>query len=72
MFPLILCTCGRSLGDIYEAYQVEKRNYVKHDYDVEMLVESSDSVAEVLDKFHLKLPCCRGKMMSQITFNKYY
>ncbi|AMN83591.1 hypothetical protein D5b_00161 [Faustovirus] len=72
MFPYIICTCGRSLGDIYEAYQVEKRNHVKHDTDVEMLVESSDSVGHILDKLHLKEDCCRGKMMTQITFNKYY
>jgi DNA-directed RNA polymerase subunit N (RpoN/RPB10) len=81
MYPYILCVCGRSSGDLYDAYKAmreELHQQAFEDYgDIDpMFVPVCDDIevktGPILDALGLELVCCRTHMMTQVEFKDLY
>jgi len=78
MYPFILCSCGNSIGDLYELFQAMKFDkqqayFEAHAIDVDPailpIVDDIDiSVGDILDQLNIRLECCRVKIMTQVMF----
>jgi DNA-directed RNA polymerase subunit N (RpoN/RPB10) len=80
MWPYIVCFCGKSIGDIYDAFKVMRADRIAEVYgDVEF-----DPVAaalsellkcdlnDIFDTLHVHNTCCRARLMSQVEFKDIY
>jgi DNA-directed RNA polymerase subunit N (RpoN/RPB10) len=82
MYPYIVCTCGRSIGDIYDLFKIlklEKYNqeFVENELDIDpnLFAISEHIQVELDDIFEIlciKTDCCRAKLMSQVEFKELY
>jgi len=84
MYPFIVCACGRSLGDLYPAYlALKRREYVKKCKDGNIDLNIDPAMLALmgtlnLDMSHvwkilgLHLPCCQGRMITQVEFKSVY
>jgi DNA-directed RNA polymerase subunit N (RpoN/RPB10) len=76
----ILCSCGRSLDDYYDAfkaYRVKKWGELleKSSRDIlpEYIMVANDlypELAEFFDWVHMPLSCCRTKLLTATEFNE--
>jgi DNA-directed RNA polymerase subunit N (RpoN/RPB10) len=80
MYPLIVCYCGREIGSLYDLYVamrgkrvVEKFGESGIDPDVAMFAPDLQvETGDILDALGLHLDCCRGHMITQVTFFDEY
>lgn len=78
MYPYILCTCGRSIGDLYELYIAMRRELIDEAGMKEYLpiyaqeIDSKIKTSEILDNLNLHKLCCRTKMITFIPFYSVY
>lgn len=78
MFPFIVCFCGRSIGDLYDAFKhMRQKIYMEKLAGIapEMvaITEVEDvSLKEVLDQLGLHMTCCRTHILTQTEFKTYY
>lgn len=87
MYPLIVCTCGRAIGDLYEAYaamrdELYRAAYEKEGgigYDPSMIpligdITSGVGLTDILDMLGLtkECMCCRDYMLTQVIFVDIY
>lgn len=81
MYPYIVCTCGRSLGDIYDIFRAMRRdiqeeyfkqNNINADPSLVFVGDFKVNLGGVLDQLQLKLPCCRTRMMTQVLYKDVY
>jgi len=84
----ITCTCGRSLGDIYDAFDAKKRKLIEEkfkkeglDIDPDKLLDmSGDNIFPELNQllfdYNINNTCCRRIMLTSVNFyellNKSY
>jgi len=84
----ITCTCGRSLGDIYDAFNAKRKKIIEETlrknginvaYDKLQDVSGDDifpELGKILDDYNIKLTCCRRVLLSSVDFyelmNKIY
>lgn len=82
MYPLILCVCGRSLGDLYDLYAEMRRDKyreffaksgieIRPDY-IPIAGDITVETGDILDALHLHLECCRTKMITQVLWEEVY
>lgn len=78
MYPLILCTCGRSLGDLYPAFKAmradlnEENNAGVDPHQMQFSEKINIELGPILDKLCLFLMCCRTRIMQQVEIKEYY
>lgn len=87
MYPLILCYCGRALGDLYEAYAAMRDELYRKAYEAEggsgydpilipLIGDITHSIelGDILDMLGLtkECECCRTQMMTQVMFTDVY
>lgn len=82
MYPRIVCECGRSLGDLYDAFKAMRlKQYIEvyktlpTKLDPVKVAFSRDinmNMSGIFDALGLHLVCCRGKMTSQVEFKDIY
>jgi DNA-directed RNA polymerase subunit N (RpoN/RPB10) len=80
MYPMIVCRCGRSLGDLFDAFKKIRRDLVleranKLNISPAKLMVSADiniEIGDILDMFHLSSDCCRQVMLTQVEFTELY
>jgi DNA-directed RNA polymerase, subunit N (RpoN/RPB10) len=81
MYPLIVCfNCGRSLGDIYDAFrylraQRNREAYGNSDIHPVLISITENNTAGLEDIFNqlgLRLICCRTNIATQITIDDVY
>ena len=80
MYPMIVCTCGRPLGDIYDLYKamvIDKALNLIHQKKMSLseipkyLEEGTGDILEKLG-FSINDICCRTRLITQIEFKDYY
>lgn len=82
MFEYVRCSCGRPLGALSVLYMAEKRALIEHQFgpmgesapdpDYVMTAIIPVETGEIMDNLQLMLDCCRGRTMSQLTYNEVY
>lgn len=79
MYPYIVCSCGRSIGDLYDLYLEMKNEKIEASADVEidpLLLAITDSVSidmsDVLDDLGLHVECCRTRITTLVQFKDLY
>ena len=79
MFPYIVCTCGRSIGDIYDLYLAlvfdlinKEKNLVKNTLNYQMFThENANRIFNILN-IPPESMCCRTHIMTQVQFKDVY
>lgn len=81
MYVIVICPCGRSLGDIYDLYcamrddmyaAAYKEIGVEYDPTVVALMPVIEVPMEsVLDALQLKLACCRTRILCAVEMKTY-
>lgn len=82
MYPYITCTCGRSLGDLYDAFKVMRKKKIaaiaaekNPSIKPNMMIVGQDLQIDLNDDLNalgLKMDCCRMRMMSLVEFRELY
>jgi DNA-directed RNA polymerase subunit N (RpoN/RPB10) len=82
MYPYIVCNCGFSLGDKYDAFKAlrakirEKHFNTTNKYiDPENFTYSEDlnvELREVFEMLGIRLQCCKTHMLTQVEFKNIY
>lgn len=82
MYPYILCYCGRSLGDLYDLFNVLRaakytEAYVEFGEDIDpAFLAISDLVqvdlTDVFDALHIHMECCKVRIQTQVEFKNVY
>lgn len=78
MYPYIVCFCGRSLGDLYDAFKhLRHKKYLEKlggiTPDMVSVTEIEDvNLKDELDSLGILMPCCRSRMISQVEFKTVY
>ncbi len=77
MYPRVICTCGYPIGDKYHLYRALVADYLAEIGHSDIAPEfqgldTTDGISygHILDALGLKLPCCREKMLTQVTFRE--
>lgn len=75
MYPLILCFCGRSLGDIYDVYlKIRNKKFAdaglsKVDPRFIPLTEASNiNMEDTFTSLGITMMCCKNHLNSQVEF----
>lgn len=69
MYPYIRCFCGRTLGQIYDAYLAYKEALIKEKTkDINKTVDVP--LAEVFEALHIDLECCRSRLLTQVEYKE--
>lgn len=80
MYPLILCFCGRSLGDIYAAFNYLRLIEIQKNEDLRgvipeliPLIETENmNLAPIFDSLMIFTKCCKKTLMSQCLIEELY
>lgn len=82
MYPYIRCFCGRSLGDIYEAFEAMKAARYAEIYGDDagqpnpFMFQIADSVqveiGDILSALNVHLDCCRARLLTQVQYTDVY
>lgn len=80
MYPLIVCVCGRSIGDLFDLFKaMQKEKYTSRfgdiEFDPDMIAVNPAlqvEVGDILDDLKLTNECCRTKMICQVEFKEVY
>ncbi len=82
MFPFIVCYCGRSIGDLYDAFSLMKAAAYKEFYELHgdnidpERIPISESVHlelnSICEQLGLTNECCKIRMLCQVTFKEVY
>lgn len=81
MYPFIICTCGRSLGDLYdifaalrnEKYETIGDGNPSQPLDISILsFNNGKELMEIWDILHINLECCKTKLTYQQKMSNYY
>ena len=82
MYPYIICTCGKSLGDIFEAFELLRcRKYVKYFEQTGKKVSPDNipytenvpiDLRDVFVFLDIDLPCCKARCMTQVRYESVY
>ena len=84
----ITCTCGRSLGDIYDAFIAKKKKMIESKFQKDGIDVNPDKLqdmsgddifpelGELLTNYHITMTCCRRILLTSVNFvdlsNKSY
>ena len=80
MYPYILCSCGRSLGDLYDCFKEARKLKYIETYGEKTIDPNTLSftgtfeinMSEIFDELCINMMCCRAKMTSQVEFKSLY
>lgn len=83
MYPWIVCFCGKSLGDLYDAFKAMRIEKYKEalgedDFgtiDPALFAITEDVQIELIDVFEqlgVKKECCRMHLHTQVEFSEFY
>jgi DNA-directed RNA polymerase subunit N (RpoN/RPB10) len=82
MYPYILCNCGFSIGDKYDAFKALRvKAYEKHfnatgkHVDAEMFSYSEEMRVDLRDAFEqlgVKQQCCKARLLTLVEFKTLY
>ncbi len=78
MYPYVVCFCGRTIGDLYDAFkELRKRKYMNLDSEVDpKLYAITESVqidlVDVFEQLNLHMDCCRTRMNTLVEFKDIY
>jgi DNA-directed RNA polymerase subunit N (RpoN/RPB10) len=82
MYPYIVCYCGRSIGDLYDAFKLMRlKAYLAElgrvDYNItpNMLAISGEvslDLSSIFEELGLNLECCRDHIATQAEFKNIY
>jgi DNA-directed RNA polymerase subunit N (RpoN/RPB10) len=81
MYPFIVCFCGRSIGDLYDAFNMMRMDkYAKAigaagEIDP-VLLPISESVQielnDIFDELNINMVCCRMHLHALVEFKRVY
>ena len=78
----ITCTCGRSLGDIYDHFDKDRRQMVEEKLEKDNNSVSPDKLNELsgyddypditplFNKYNINMLCCKRILLSNVNFNE--
>lgn len=78
----ITCTCGRSLGDIYDAFDAKKRKLIEEKLRKDGLDINPDKLQDmcgddiypdldgILSDYNINMTCCRRTMLTNVNFHE--
>jgi DNA-directed RNA polymerases I, II, and III subunit RPABC5 len=68
IIPVRCLTCGKVLGDLYQAYQREIKKETSTSDTINMSTKKIEKThrGKVMDKLKLKRYCCRRHMLSHV------
>ena len=78
----ITCTCGRSLGDIYDAFDARKKKLIEDKFKKEGIDINPDKLQDIsgddiypelngiLSDYHINMICCRRILLSSVNFHE--
>lgn len=83
MYPYIVCFCGCSLGDIYDAFKVmraEKYRIALNDPNFDSInpamlaitAHINVDLSDVFDQLCITLDCCKTRLTTQVEFKELY
>jgi DNA-directed RNA polymerase subunit N (RpoN/RPB10) len=80
MYPPIVCFCGRSLGDLCDAFQLLKKRKIdialagkQIDPDfIHVSTQVNIQLGDILDALGVQMECCRARMLTYTEFKNYY
>lgn len=82
MYPPITCTCGASIGDKYQAYElIRTKAYAEHFKKTGVKVNPNSipysqdidiSMRHAFTQLKIKLPCCKARIMTAVRFESVY
>jgi len=82
MYPFILCFCGRSIGDLYDAFslmRIAKYSAAMADLndDIDpLLLPLTELVqidlVDIFEQLNIHMDCCRNHIQTQVEFKTLY
>lgn len=87
MYPFIVCFCGRSLGDLRDAFLYLRAKAIEelelggpdaklfdpHSCEYDAVVAADQAIIEtIFEQLGLHMICCRTHMATQVEFKEYY
>lgn len=82
MYPFIVCFCGRSLGDLYDAFKIMRLQkyseaYAEAEIDVDPAILAITEpiqvdLSDVYKQLNIHTDCCKVKLATQVEFKSVY
>lgn len=80
MYPFIICSCGRAIGELYELFVQIKLNELKNvtettDINASTLYVNEEAyidMSKVWQYIGISLECCKSKISFQQKMSDYY
>jgi DNA-directed RNA polymerases I, II, and III subunit RPABC5 len=71
IIPVRCVTCGKVIGDLYQSYLKQTKNYTEEHGDVNTIDMKSKNIkktkkGEVMDSLGLKRYCCRRHILTHV------
>jgi len=76
----ITCTCGRSIGDIYDAFDARRRKLIEEKFKKEDIKVTPDKLLDITGDdinvelnqifvdYHIDMICCRRILLTSVNF----
>ena len=81
LFPVV-CTCGRSIGDLHPIYTVLRQQVIDAELkkigrnidpdQTQLATDFHPQLGEILDNLGIELDCCRVRFLTNVEFNDLY
>lgn len=78
----MICFCGRSLGDIYDAFKALRLKRYSEFLDSKGIKISPDRIPitediqidlrDVFESLHIHVQCCKVRLLTETEFKEYY
>ncbi len=83
MYPHIVCFCGKSLGDIYDAFKIMRRKKIQEALDDDTIGEIDPTLLAITDGLDIDMSdvfeqlgvycgCCKVRLTTQTEFKELY